>query len=242
VAETIEEMRHQVVEDMCHRHMPEKAYADAWNTTELTDEIAETLGLQLPIKEWADAEGAATEEVTQKVQSSADDFFKRKTAQVGEERMRWLEKQILLQEVDVRWREHLSHLDQLRSVIHLRGYAQRDPLNEFKTEAFTLFETLLGDLRRGVTRVLMRGQFVVEQPPSQGSGEGSGGPGEPPPQISNARPAPAPQAAAPAREPAAASADAHPEWSATPRNSPCPCGSGKRYKNCHGDVTAVARA
>ena len=104
---------------------------------------------------------------------------------VGEERMRWLEKQVLLQEVDTRWREHLWHLDQLRSIIHLRGYAQRDPLNEFKNEAFTLFERLLADLRSGVTRVLMRGQFVVDQPPSDDAGEANGGP---PMQIAQRQP------------------------------------------------------
>ncbi len=234
VAETIHDMRHQVIEDMCHRHMPEKAYADQWNVKELTEEISETLGLSLPVKEWADAEGAATREVTDKVQAACDEFFTRKAANVGEERMRWLEKQILLQEVDVRWREHLSHLDQLRSVIHLRGYAQRDPLNEFKTEAFSLFETLLTDLRRAVTRVLMRGQFVMDQAPADtdeadGTGEG---------QASS-------EAQAAAQAGPAQSAKTPPEasWSSTPRNAPCPCGSGKRYKACHGDMSsAVARA
>src|SRR5690606_13438699 len=137
--------------------------------------------------------------------------------------------QILLQEVDVRWREHLWHLDQLRAVIHLRGYGQRDPLNEFKNEAFTLFDSLLGDLRRGVTRTLMRGQFVVEQQPAENAGEAFGGPG----------PAPRP-VAAPAQ--AQSSQPGDPAWANTPRNAPCPCGSGKRYKNCHGDVSVVARA
>ncbi len=237
VADTVKEMRHQLIEDMCLRHMPEKAYAEQWNMADLEEEIADTLGLSLPVREWSAEEGAATQEVSDKVLAAADDFYAQKTAQVGEERMRWLEKQILLQEVDTRWREHLWHLDQLRSVIHLRGYAQRDPLNEFKNEAFTLFERLLSDLRSGVTRVLMRGQFVVEQP--QGTDAG------------NARPPPVQRAAAPAQvtqAAASASADqqqapgANPAWAATPRNAPCPCGSGKRYKNCHGDVTAVARA
>lgn len=222
VADAIREMRHQVIEDMCYRHMPEKAYSDTWNIRELEEEIGDTLGLILPVKAWADAEGSATREVADKVLEAADDAFVRKSALVGEERMRWLEKQILLQEVDVRWREHLSHLDQLRSVIHLRGYAQRDPLNEFKTEAFSLFETLLNDLRRAVTRVLMRGQFVVEPPQT----DGSDAPAEAPPR---------PEAPAPTTP-----AQADPAWASTPRNAPCPCGSGKRYKNCHGDVSSAA--
>jgi preprotein translocase subunit SecA len=224
VADAIKEMRQQVIEDMCFRHMPEKAYSDAWNIRELEEEIGDTLGLMLPVKGWADAEGAATREVADKVLEAAEEAFERKTGLVGAERMRWLEKQILLQEVDVRWREHLSHLDQLRSVIHLRGYAQRDPLNEFKTEAFSLFETLLSDLRRAVTRVLMRGQFVVEPPPSEVQEV------EPPQATQQISSAPAPDGA-PSVDPA---------WASTPRNAPCPCGSGKRYKNCHGDVSSAA--
>jgi preprotein translocase subunit SecA len=222
VSDAILEMRHQVIEDMCYRHMPEKAYSDTWNIRELEEEIGDTLGLILPVKSWADAEGSATREVADKVLAAADEAFLRKASMVGEERMRWLEKQILLQEVDVRWREHLSHLDQLRSVIHLRGYAQRDPLNEFKTEAFALFETLLSDLRRAVTRVLMRGQFVVEPPQT----EAQTAPADAPPRSE----APAP----------AAASTADPAWASTPRNAPCPCGSGKRYKNCHGDVSSTA--
>jgi preprotein translocase subunit SecA len=224
VIDTVRDMRHQMVEDMCFRHMPEKAYADQWNLSALEEEVADTLGLPSPVRAWASEEGAAAEEVSQKLTADADEFYARKTANVGEERMRWLEKQILLQELDLRWREHLSHLDQLRSVIHLRGYAQRDPLNEFKSEAFTLFEALLGDLRRGVTRMLMRGQFVSDPNASAAPRE----PIAPPPR-------PTPRAA-----PETSTVD--PAWAGTPRNAPCPCGSGKRYKNCHGDVTAIARA
>jgi preprotein translocase subunit SecA len=233
VADTINEMRHQLVDSMCHRHMPEKSYVDQWNLGDLEEEIAETLGLQVPVREWANEEGAATQEVADKVSKAADEFYRQKSQQVGDDRMRWIEKQVLLQEVDVRWREHLWHLDQLRSVIHLRGYAQRDPLNEFKNEAFTLFERLLSDLRSGVTRVLMRGQFVQEQ---------AGGDGEPP------RPAPRPQQISTAPAPAESdegggpTTPANPAWASTPRNAPCPCGSGKRYKNCHGDVSTQARA
>jgi preprotein translocase subunit SecA len=224
-------MRHQLVQDMCLRHMPEKAYVDQWNLDDLDEEIAETLGLKLPVKDWAHEEGAATQEVADKVLTAVDAYYTQKTAAVGDGKMRWLEKQILLQEVDVRWREHLWHLDQLRSVIHLRGYAQRDPLNEFKNEAFTLFDSLLSDLRRGVTRTLMRGQFVVEQTPSDNAGD---------PRAPTPRPMAAPTQAQGQSDPGKQAGD--PAWANTPRNAPCPCGSGKRYKNCHGDVTAVARA
>jgi preprotein translocase subunit SecA len=232
VIDTVRDMRHQMVEDMCFRHMPEKAYADQWNLTGLEEEVADTLGLPSPVRAWASEEGSAAEEVSQKLTADADEAYARKTANVGEERMRWLEKQILLQELDLRWREHLSHLDQLRSVIHLRGYAQRDPLNEFKTEAFTLFEALLADLRRGVTRMLMRGQFVSDP-------NAAAAPEEPlaPPPRATPRPESRPEPRA-----AQEAAPADPAWAGTPRNAPCPCGSGKRYKNCHGDVTAIARA
>ncbi|HEV7691289.1 MAG TPA: preprotein translocase subunit SecA [Hyphomonadaceae bacterium] len=229
VAETTNEMRHQLIDSMCHRHMPEKSYVDQWNLTELEEEITETLGLQIPVREWANEEGAATQEVADKVSAAADEFYRQKSQQVGDDRMRWIEKQVLLQEVDTRWREHLWHLDQLRSVIHLRGYAQRDPLNEFKNEAFTLFQQLLNDLRSGVTRVLMRGQFVQDQ-----GGEAPATPAPRPQQISTA---PAPSA----EEGGGPTTPANPAWASTPRNAPCPCGSGKRYKNCHGDVSAQAR-
>ncbi len=226
VAETVRDMRHQVTEDMCDRNMPAKVYADQWNLDGLEEEVNDVLGLAVPVREWAQEEGAATEEVTEKLIAEVDEHFARKTAQVGEERMRWLEKQILLQELDSRWREHLQHLDQLRSVIHLRGYAQRDPLNEFKTEAFTLFEALLSDLRSGVTRMLMRGQFVEQPAPQLAAGAAA--------RAATAQTNAGDQTPAPGQIPA--------EWQNTPRNAPCPCGSGKRFKNCHGDVSAIARA
>ncbi|MBI1339807.1 preprotein translocase subunit SecA [bacterium] len=247
VAETIREMRHQVIEDMCKRHMPEKAYAEQWDVVGLDAEVKETLGIAAPVDDWAKEEGVATAEVLERLTNAADEIYARKTAMAGEDRMRLLEKQVLLQEVDVRWREHLSQLDQLRSVIHLRGYAQRDPLNEFKSEAFTLFETLLTDLRRAVTRLLMRIQFAAEQaPPSNtgggrqlaGAGAGAGVGAQPASQA--AAQTVASRAGAITGTGPGATPD--PSWASTPRNSPCPCGSGKRYKNCHGDVSAAARA
>ena len=230
VSETVKDMRHQVIEDMCESHMPAKVYADQWNLDGLEEDVTGILGLSVPAREWAQEEGAATEEVAEKLIAAADELMARKTAQVGEERMRWLEKQILLQELDARWREHLQHLDQLRSVVHLRGYAQRDPLNEFKTEAFALFEALLADLRSGVTRMLMRGQFVEQSAPQLAAGA--------------AARAAAGQINADAKDGVGAKGAGQmpPEWQNTPRNAPCPCGSGKRFKNCHGDVSAIARA
>ena len=236
VSDTVNDMRTQLINDMCVRHMPEKAYQDQWNLADLEEEVADVLGIAVPIREWAAEEGVATAEIAKKLNEFADSFYANKESQVGSERMRWLEKQILLQAVDTRWREHLWHLDQLRSVIHLRGYAQRDPLNEFKNEAFTLFERLLSDLRSDVTRMLMRGQFVAEQPP--GDDPGNGRPGG----LPTSRPTPAPVQAAPQQQGQSPQGSTPAAWASTPRNAPCPCGSEKRYKNCHGDVTATARA
>ena len=231
VNDTTTEMRNQLINDMCLRHMPEKAYQEQWNIKELEEEVADILGIPAPVREWSNEEGVATLEVAEKLRAAADAAYASKTAQVGEERMRWLEKQILLQAVDTRWREHLWHLDQLRSVIHLRGYAQRDPLNEFKNEAFTLFERLLSDLRADVTRLLMRGQFVTEAPPGADTG-----PARTPTQHA-ARPVAAPAQATPPQQQAQAGGSTLAAWASTPRNAPCPCGSGKRYKSCHGDVS-----
>ncbi len=234
VNDTTTEMRTELINDMCKRHMPEKAYQEQWNITELEEEVADILGLPVPVREWANTEGVEGKEIADKLNTAAAEYYVQKTAMVGEDRMRFIEKQILLQAVDTRWREHLWHLDQLRSVIHLRGYAQRDPLNEFKNEAFTLFERLLSDLRSDVTRLLMRGQFVMEQPPGADTG-----PARTPTQVVS-RPVAAPAQAAPQQAPPQGQAPA--SWASTPRNAPCPCGSGKRYKNCHGDVSQVAQA
>jgi len=235
VNDTTTEMRTELINDMCKRHMPEKAYQEQWNITELEEEVADVLGLPAPVRAWANEEGVEGKEIAEKLNAAANDYYAQKTTMVGEDRMRFIEKQVLLQAVDTRWREHLWHLDQLRSVIHLRGYAQRDPLNEFKNEAFTLFERLLSDLRSDVTRLLMRGQFVAEQPPGADAG-----PARAPTQVAS-RPVAAPAQAAPPQQ-ASPQGQAPVSWAATPRNAPCPCGSGKRYKNCHGDVTSVARA
>jgi preprotein translocase subunit SecA len=239
VTDTITDMRMQLINDMCTRHMPEKAYQEQWNLNELEEEVFEVLGFapnSVPVKEWAHEEGVEGKEVAEKLNAVANDYYAQKTNAVGEDRMRFIEKQVLLQAVDTRWREHLWHLDQLRSVIHLRGYAQRDPLNEFKNEAFTLFERLLSDLRTDVTRLLMRGQFVEQQPPGSDTG-----PARMPTQHAS-RPTIAPAQAAP-QQPTSSEAGTSPAaWAATPRNAPCPCGSGKRYKNCHGDVSAAAQA
>jgi len=157
-----------VVEDMVQAAMPAKTYADQWDTDGLIDKTQQVLGLDLPIKEWASEEGVANTEIIERMTEAADKAFAQKATEIGPDRMRWFEKQVLLQLLDKEWREHLQQLDQLRSVIHLRSYGQRDPLNEFKSEAFALFENLLSSLRETVTGTLMNIQIqVAPQEPQQ---------------------------------------------------------------------------
>nr|WP_267878894.1 preprotein translocase subunit SecA [Hirschia maritima] len=232
VTDDIKEMRHQTVETMIHSYMPEKAFHEQWDIDGLEKAVLEELALTAPVRAWADAEGVATEEVVDKLIEFADDAYAKKAIGVGEERMRWIEKQVLLQEVDTRWREHLSNLDQLRSVVHLRGYAQRDPLNEFKSEAFSLFEALLSDMRSAVTTMLMRLQVAEEggTPPSEIT------PAEPPKAVTETHIDP--QTGQNEMDKKKDNLPAG--WERTPRNSACPCGSGKKFKHCCGDVSKVA--
>ena len=190
------------------------------------------------IAAWAAEEGIAQTEIIERVIREIDQAYAQKAAMLGPERLRAVEKQVLLSVVDMRWREHLSLLDHLRSVIHLRGYAQRDPLNEFKTEAFTLFERMLLDLRTTVTRMLMRLQigeagqeppkpmapvktFEIHQNPITGENEMA-----------------QPDASAPSLAPDGFDRHDPRTWGKVSRNSQCPCGSGKKYKYCHGQQEA----
>ncbi len=239
VLEEIEDMRETVIDGIVVHHMPEKAYAEQWDTAGLTERVRELLALDLPIADWAAEEGVAHVEIAERIHTAANDAYQTKVDAAPPGQFRFVEKQILLQVLDARWRNHLQQIDQLRSVIHLRSYGQRDPLNEFKEEAFKLFYDMLAEMRLEVTRWLMNA--TVE--PSQ-------------PQPVPSRPAPAqvfethldpdtginerkgtPQEIA-EQAPGAMVAQAEESWARTPRNSPCPCGSGKKYKHCHGSLEA----
>ncbi|MBS0385193.1 MAG: preprotein translocase subunit SecA [Proteobacteria bacterium] len=232
VAPIIRDMRHDVAEKLVWRHMPEKAYPEQWNVPELTEEADDIFGLQLPFDRWAAEEGIAQQEIIDRLIREVDQAYAQKAAALGAERLRAVEKQVLLSVVDMRWREHLSFLDHLRSVIHLRGYAQRDPLNEFKTEAFTLFERMLLDLRTTVTRMLLKLQigqadeqmqqprpvqtYEIHQNPDTGENEMAAR-GDTPPLAPDGFDREDPRT-----------------WGKVSRNAPCPCGSGKKFKYCHG--------
>ena len=249
VSETIADMRHEVIDDLVARNIPERAYPEQWDVDTLAQEVKETLKLDLPIQDWAKEEGIADEEVQERIVKAADEGAAARAALVTPEVMHKLEKAILLQTLDHVWREHLSTLDHLRQVVGFRGYAQRDPLNEYKTEAFELFETLLSDLRRTVTGQLARVEIVqrpLELPPEgnvrqfqathidpvTGENELADAPSLAPQRADNGRLA---LAAGAARRPALDPNDTS-TWGKIPRNAPCPCGSSKKFKHCHGQL------
>jgi preprotein translocase subunit SecA len=159
LAEVVSDMRHDTIADLVARHLPPKAYAEQWDVEGLDERIKDVLGLELPLADWAAEEAIAHEEIEARINAAADAKAAEREAMIGPEQFRGIEKNFLLQSIDLQWREHLMHLDHLRNVIGLRGYGQRDPLNEYKTEAFSLFEKLLADMRQSVTRWLMTVQF-----------------------------------------------------------------------------------
>src|SRR5271168_991087 len=165
VAETIGDMRKEVVDALVAKFVPENAYPEQWNTKGLKEELNRVLGLDLPVDEWAKEEGIADEEIFTRVERRADEHMAAKVGQWGSDVIRYVEKSILLQILDQLWREHLVMLEHLRQVIGLRGYGQRDPLNEYKAEAFHLFEAMIQQMREAVTAQLMRVEIMQAPPP-----------------------------------------------------------------------------
>ncbi|NQV22612.1 MAG: SEC-C domain-containing protein, partial [Rhodospirillales bacterium] len=244
VSETTTDMRHEVVEEKVQQFIPPKAYPEQWNAEGLAAEIERTFDVQLPVSEWADEEGITDEEVLHRVTGATDRKMAERAANFGPEVMRMLEKNMLLNVLDQHWKEHLLHLDHLRQVIGLRAYGQRDPLNEYKTEAFGMFAAMLESLRETVTFRLAHVQVRYQEddiPPL---------PPEPDPallhethvdpltgtnqiegeELEIVTPGPAIRRnPAPKFDPNDSST-----WGRVPRNSPCPCASGKKYKHCHG--------
>ena len=237
VSDVIEDFRHQVCEDLIETHVPKKAYAEQWDIEGLTESAKETLAMEIPFADWAKEEGIADEEMLERLKNATGEAFTQLTAGIDDEQMQRVEKQLLLQVIDQNWREHLQQLDALKSVIGMRAYGQRDPLNEYKSEAFTLFDKLLTDLREGVTksvtRLLINHQMqrqqdamMEQQRQQQQATMGARSPME---MMSS------PAAIAPAAAAAAAQTDISPQQlEGVSRNSLCPCGSGRKVKHCHG--------
>src|ERR1700738_166660 len=241
VNEVVADMRQSAVEELVAKHVPKNAYPEQWDTQGLQEEIKRVLSLDLPVIEWAKEEGIAEEELQSRIERRADEHMAAKVAQWGAEVLRYVEKTILLQTLDHLWREHLVMLEHLRQVIGLRGYGQRDPLNEYKAEAFNLFEAMSTNLREAVTAQLMRVELRTAPPeetatlpymeahkidPSTGEDE-----------MALAR-AGAVTLAQHGITTASLTQERNPKdptsWGKIGRNEACPCGSGKKYKHCHG--------
>ncbi|WP_068310534.1 preprotein translocase subunit SecA [Polycladidibacter hongkongensis] len=237
VQEAVEDMRVEVIEDLVAAHIPERAYAEQWDTEGLKQEVLVKLGLDLPVVDWANEEGIANEEINERIQKAAAEAMASKVANYGSDVIRQIEKAVLLQTLDHLWREHLANLDHLRSVVGLRGYGQRDPLQEYKTEAFTLFEAMLSNLRMATTSQLLRVELVQQPQVPTNADMPQMSEHHANPQTGEDEVALADQQLAAARA-ASAPAGRNPEdpetWGKVGRNEPCPCGSGKKYKHCHG--------
>src|SRR6201997_1720846 len=232
VAETVADMRHAFVEDLVAKHVPEHAYAEQWDVVGLKEELKRVLDLDLPVDAWAKEEGIADEEMMSRIEKQADERMAAKVAQWGPDVIRYVEKTILLQTLDHLWREHLIMLDHLRQVIGLRGYGQRDPLQEYKSEAFSLFESMIAHLREAVSAQLMRVEIVPppEQAPVLPAMEAHKfDPNTGEDEMAFAGASLVPQANAGQRDPKNPAS-----WGKVGRNEDCPCGSGRKFKHCHG--------
>ena len=235
LSDVAEDMRHQVIDDLVDHYMPPKSYADQWDTQGLHDAVRNKLNIDVPVKDWAAEEGVDDDTIRERLAEATDAAMAEKTEGFGPDTMRSIEKQILLQTIDAKWREHLLTLEHLRSVVGFRGYAQRDPLNEYKTEAFQLFEGMLDSLREDVTQKLSQVrpmtkeeqdammQQMLEQQKAQAEQQRLAalaitGKDQPPEGAARA-----------------GFDENDPEtWGNPGRNAPCPCGSGKKFKHCHG--------
>ncbi len=272
VSDTVRELRHQVVQDLVLRAIPENAYAEQWNTGMLKEAMSGIFELDLPIEQWAAEEGIANEEIEERLLKAADEKAAQKESEIGSEMYRQIEKMVLLQTLDHLWREHLLTLEHLRQVIGFRAYGQRDPLNEYKSEAFVLFESMLAKLREATTGTLMHVELTqggqppeLEEPelppmeahhidPTTGmddaqpmmtpgmveelsmvdraiAARGRGGPRES---------GPLKRAPLQTRKGGGTAVDPNDPatWGRVARNDSCPCGSGKKYKHCHGSYSS----
>lgn len=236
LSEIVSDMRHEVVENLVRLNIPENAYAEQWNVAGLKAGVLEQLNLDLPIEAWAAEEGIDEKDILERLKATVDEAAQTRADRFGAEIMTYVERSVLLQTLDLLWREHIVNLDHLRSVIGFRGYAQRDPLQEYKAEAFELFQALLANLRQTVTAQLMRVELVRQAadgpapalPEMEGHhidgttgeddfGDGNGG-----------------GFMAVGVEPENRDPNDPATWGRVSRNEACPCGSGKKYKHCHG--------
>ena len=229
LSEIISDMRDQVADDLIDQYLPPNTYADQWDSHALYAAVIEHLGLDLPVIEWCEEEGVDDEQIRDRLIEASDKLIDEKTQAFGAESMRGIEKQLILQAIDGKWREHLLTLEHLRSVVGFRSYAQRDPLNEYKNEGFQLFESMLDSLRTEVTQKLALIRPITEEERHQMLAE-----------MHQQRQAALVDAEQSAPRPTLEATDAGFDendpstWGNPGRNDLCPCGSGKKFKHCHG--------
>jgi len=236
VSETVEAMREEVLGDVIARTIPEKAFAEQWDTSLLNEEALRVFGLDIPAEDWAREEGIADEEIRDRMQKMIEAKMAAKAANYGAELMRMAEKNLLLQILDQYWKDHLLRLDHLRQGIGLRAFGQKNPLNEYKREAFDMFQDMLSRLREGVTMMLSHLEIQADLPHPVPEPES--------PRRMEVRHAEADslrdEVSSPVQARGLAMAEIDPNdpatWGKVPRNAACPCGSGKKYKHCHGRV------
>ncbi|MDQ2094257.1 preprotein translocase subunit SecA [Rhodalgimonas zhirmunskyi] len=234
LSEIVKDMRNEVIDELVETYIPPKSYADQWDGEGLYVAAMEHLGVDVPVIDWVKEEGVDDEEITERLEKAADEMMAKKATDFGPENMRSIEKQVLLQTIDTKWQEHLLTLEHLRSVVGFRGYAQRDPLNEYKNEAFQLFESMLENLRIDVTKTLSQirpltaeeqAQMMAQLQAQQNAAQAAAAPAEDEPE-------PNPENALPGFD-----ENDPTTWGNPGRNEPCPCGSGKKFKHCHGRVS-----
>ena len=209
LSEIVSDMRHDVIEDLTFRYLPKDEYPEQWNIEELDKELKNGLALALPLSDWINEDGVDSDLITSRIMEASDRHIAQKVGLYGPEVMRKIEKQVVLQTIDKGWQDHLLTLEHLRTVVSFRGYAQKDPLNEYKSEAFSLFDTLLQRLRGQVTKFISFVQVIEPEKGKELSPSSSFG---------NAK----------------SDLSSQKSWGRVSRNALCPCGSGKKYKYCHG--------
>ena len=225
---TVTDMRHEVIESLVNKTIPAGTYHEQWDLDTLAAEVAGTLNLDEDIKQWADEEGVADQEILERLLEASNRRLAEKAANYGSDLFRIAEKSILLQVIDQQWKEHLLALDHLRQGINLRAYAQRDPLNEYKREAFNLFDEMLESVRHTITGALSNLEIQLDN--EEMSGQQNSAEDYQAREVSQG----------PKRLLNTASQEIDPDdpstWGKVPRNAPCPCGSGRKYKHCHGKL------
>ena len=238
VNDIVVDMRDEVIDDLLDTYMPDGSYAEQWDTEGLYAAVIEQLGIDVPVIDWCEEDGVDDEAIRERLVAASDDMLAKKRESFGEDNMRAIEKQLLLQSIDAKWRDHLVTLEHLRSVVGFRGYAQRDPLNEYKNEAFQLFEGMLDSLRADVTQKLgqirpltdeERKEMLQQMMAQQQAMQDAGAAVQPVPAEADEQVAP------PQENPDTGFKEDDPTtWGKPGRNDPCPCGSGKKFKHCHG--------